>query len=83
MANVIRCDHYDHFEIACMRRETVELQMFDGEHVRGTAIDLQTKGGREWLFVNLESGERRTADLREIKVLVFPKSGQSIKITED
>ncbi len=82
MADVIRCDLYDYFEIACMRREFIELQMQNGETFRGTAIDLQTKDGREWLFLDRIDLPQIQLDLREIQVLVFPRTGQSIKITE-
>ncbi len=82
MTDVIRCDLYDYFEIACMRREFIELQMQNGETFRGTAIDLQTKDGREWLFLDRIDLPQIQLDLREIQVLVFPRTGQSIKITE-
>ncbi len=82
MADVIRCDLYDHFEIACMRREVIELKMKSGDTYRGMAADLQTKDGREWLFLDQLDLPQRRIDLREIEVLVFPKTGQSIKIAE-
>lgn len=81
MADVIRCDLYDHFEIACMRREFIELQMKNGNTYRGSAIDLQTKDGREWLYLDQVDLPQRLVDLREIEFLVFPKTGQSIKIS--
>lgn len=83
MADVISCDLYDHFEIACMRREFVELQMQNGESVQGTAVDLKTKDGREWLLLDQTGIPRKPVDLREIEVLVFPKTGQSIRIANE
>ena len=82
MADVIACDLYDYFEIACMRRDFIELQMQNGEIFRGTAVDLQTKDGREWLHLDRKNLSQLQVNLREIQVLVFPKTGQSIKITE-
>ena len=80
MANVIKCELYDYFEIACMRRYDVLLELHNGESIRGEAHNLITKEGKEFFLLNVDGAERRI-NLKDIDVLVFSKSGERINIS--
>jgi len=80
MADVIKCALYDHFEIACIRRCHVVLELKSGENISGIAIDLKSKNGAEYLFLVADDGERRV-NLMHIDVLVFSESGEKIIIS--
>ena len=80
MANVIKCELYDYFEIACMRRYDVLLELHNGESIRGEAENLITKEGKEFFLLNVDGAERRI-NLKDIDVLVFSKSGERINIS--
>jgi len=57
MADVIRCDLYDYFEIACMRHNRLVLELLNGDTLTGTAVNLKTAKGREWLLLNNDGVE--------------------------
>lgn len=80
MANVIKCELYDYFEIACMRRSEVLLELHSGESIQGVARDLATKEGKEFIVLNADGVDRRI-NLKDIDVLVFAKSKERINIS--
>ncbi|MGK0374432.1 MAG: Rho-binding antiterminator [Arenicella sp.] len=80
MAEVIKCELYDYFELACMRRSTISLELHDGQTIAGVASNLETKDGKEFLL--LTTGDRkRQVDLMQIDVLVFSNSGERVSIS--
>ena len=81
MADVIRCDLYDYFEIACMRQYQVVLELLNGNKIEGTATNLKTKQGREWLLLNVD-GHTIEVDLKTVDVLVYKNTDERIKISE-
>jgi len=80
MADVIKCSLYDHFEIACMRRSQISLELHSGETVSGVAANLAIKETKEFLFLETDVGEQQI-NLMDIDVLVFSQSGERIKIS--
>ena len=81
MADVIRCDLYDYFEIACMRQYQVVLELLNGNEIEGTATNLKTKQGREWLLLKAD-GHTIEVDLKTVDVLVYRNTDERIKISE-
>ena len=81
MADVIRCDLYDYFEIACMRRNKLVLELLNGDTLTGTAVNLKTEKGREWLLLN-NDGTELEVDLKTIDVLVYTGTGERVRISE-
>ena len=79
MANVIQCGLYDYFEIACMKRAEVSLELFDGGSMTGVAIDLETRNGKEFLLLQTNT-EKCSVNLTDIDFLVFAKTGERINI---
>ncbi|MBL4673486.1 MAG: hypothetical protein JKX81_14600 [Arenicella sp.] len=80
MADVIKCALYDHFEVACIRRCTVLLELKNGETISGVAGDLKSKNGVEFLLLVTDDGQR-SVNLMHIDVLVFSDSGERIIIS--
>ncbi len=80
MAEVIKCALYDHFEMACIRRCEVLLELKDGETISGIARDLKSKNSAEFLLLVTDDGEHRV-NLMHIDVLVFSDSGERIIIS--
>ena len=81
MADVIRCDLYDYFEIACMRHNKLVLELLNGDTLAGTAVNLKTEKGREWLLLN-NDGVELEVDLKTIDVLVYTDTGERVRISE-
>jgi transcriptional antiterminator Rof (Rho-off) len=79
VTKTIKCELYDHFEIACMRRSKVSLELHGGETVTGVANDLAAEEGKEFLLLITENGDRRV-NLMHIDVLVFSGSPERISI---
>lgn len=79
MADVIQCGLYDYFEIACMKRAEVSLELFDGSSVTGVAIDLEARNGKEFLLLQTNTG-KCFVNLTDINFLVFAKTGERINI---
>ena len=80
MADVIKCDIYDHFEIACMRRSKVSLELHTGETITGVARDLQTRDGKEYLLLLNDEVETQV-NLKEIDFMVIGETSQRIQIS--
>ncbi len=80
MADVIKCDIYDHFEIACMRRSEVSLELHSGETINGVAHNLLTKDSKEFLIVKRDEGEHEI-NLKDIDILEFVKSGERVRVS--
>jgi transcriptional antiterminator Rof (Rho-off) len=80
VTDVIKCGLYDYFELACVRRCTVLLELQGGETISGVASDLKSKNGVEFLLLVTDDGERRV-NLMHIDVLVFSDSGERIIIS--
>jgi len=52
-----RCAYTDELELACMRRQSVEIQLTDSTRCQGVAVDLQARADvGEILFI--ESGHQ-------------------------
>ena len=81
MADVIRCDLYDYFEIACMRQYQVVLELLDGNKIEGTATNLKTNQGREWLLLKADD-HTIEVDLKTVDVLAYKDTDERIKISE-
>ena len=80
MADVIKCDIYDHFEIACMRRSRVCLELHNGNTLVGTAVNLETRDRKEFLILDTD-GSQSDVNLMDIDVLVFSDSGERFIIS--
>lgn len=80
MAEVIKCDLYDHFEIACMRRSAISLELHSGKTIAGVASDLVTKEAKEFLVLKTDNTEQQI-NLLDIDVLILSNSQQRIKIS--
>ena len=75
MAKIIKCDLHDHFEIACMRKSKLTLELSNGETVSGIAIDLEVKKGIENLILKVGDGQHKI-NLVDIDVLVLSETGE-------
>ena len=80
MAKLIKCDLHDYFEIACMRRSNISLELHSGQAIDGLASTLTTTQSKEFLLLKTDDGERQV-DLMEIDVLVFSDSGERFSIS--
>ncbi len=80
MADTIKCDIYDHFEIACMRRSRICLELHNGSTLVGTAVNLETRDQKEFLILDTD-GSQRHVNLMDIDVLVFSDSGERFIIS--
>jgi transcriptional antiterminator Rof (Rho-off) len=84
MVNTIQCGLYDYFEIACMRRSKISLELHNGDRFEGVASNLQSKDGKEFLTLmddDLSDDSAREINLMDIDILVFVKSGERISIS--
>lgn len=80
MADTIKCSLYDYFEIACMRRSQVSLELHTGESLSGIATELSTRGGKEFLVLSADDTVHEI-NLMDINVLVFVKSAERIRFS--
>lgn len=80
LTKVIKCELYDYFEIACMRRSSVLLELHNGESLSGVAFDLTSKDGKEFVVLKADDADLKI-NLKDITVLVFAKSGERINIS--
>ena len=82
MSKLIACDIHDYFEIACMRKEKVQIKSKDFDNVlEGVAIDIVVKERQEFLVVESQN-ERLSLNLNGIQTLTFCSSGESIQISQ-
>lgn len=69
MTSRISCDRHDYFEIVCMRQSTVSITVANGVTYHGTAINLTTRKGAEWIEIQLTSGEVKHINLTDVTKL--------------
>lgn len=72
---MLKCDHHDYLEIACVYQLSIELTLDTGETLAGRALDMQFNSARqECIQLELQSQPDKpmllpTAQLVEIKAL--------------
>ncbi|MCW8877546.1 MAG: Rho-binding antiterminator [Kangiellaceae bacterium] len=82
MSKLISCDIHDYFEIACMRREKVQIESDElEEKLEGLAIDIVVKDRQEFIVLDSKD-ERLFINLNSIKSLTFCSSGETIQIAK-
>lgn len=79
MADVINCGVYDYFEAACVRRDKLIITLHNGEVVRGTAHDLMSQKGEEFLML-LSDGSTEQVNLKQIDTLEFSNRKEKIRV---
>lgn len=79
MSNIISCDVHDHFEIACMRRSLVEIELPNEKKVTGQALDIINSDGKEYLSLDIDDNKDQF-NLKDISTLTFLDSGDVVKI---
>jgi len=77
---LIRCDIHDHFELACMHRSQLTLNMHDGTQHNGIAVDLETKNKVEYLHLKTNANVIDKVNLLDIKSIRVDNSKDSIEI---
>lgn len=55
----LACDAYDYLEIACMHRYQLDIELVDGSHLLGQALNTQTTAKEEFLLIRTSDGEQR------------------------
>lgn len=80
MSKPINCDVHDHFEIACMRRATVEIELKTNVSIRGLALDVFARKGKEFLSIQTDELAQEI-ELSSIEALTFSDDGRRIKVS--
>lgn len=82
MSKLISCEVHDYFEIACMRKEQVQIKRNDSEKpLEGTAIDIVVKDRQEFIVID-NKGERLSVNLNSIQSMTFCASNQTIQVSK-
>ncbi|ARS48369.1 transcriptional antiterminator Rof [Ectopseudomonas mendocina DLHK] len=56
----LACDLYDYLEIACLHRYRLDIELTDGTHMQGQALNTETTASKEeFLLVRTAEGEQR------------------------
>jgi len=65
----ISCDLHDYFESVCVRKNTVQVALLNGQSIEGIAVDIVTKDKQELLRLNVKNQETTDIPLLSIKQL--------------
>jgi Rho-binding antiterminator len=66
---MISCELYDYFEIACMQRLKLRLQMLDGSELEGTALDTGRTSDKQEALILLIDEDTKYIALEDISTL--------------
>ena len=62
----IACGQYDYFEIVCMRKSKVVLELDDNRIIEGIAIALSAQNGYEYLHILERNNDTIKVDLMTV-----------------
>ncbi|RYV03062.1 transcriptional antiterminator [Shewanella sp. OPT22] len=72
----IKCAHYDHIELACIRQRALSVELMCGEKVTGKAINVEASANKcEWLTIETSSQLRK---IRLDKIVVIRHQQEGI-----
>ena len=80
MSKVVNCDVHDHFEIACMRRSLINVELHSKQLLEGVALDVFARKGQEYLKIKTEN-LIQDIELTDIAFLRFKDDGKLIKVS--
>ena len=80
MSRVVNCDVHDHFEIACMRRSLINVELHSKQLLEGVALDVFARKGQEYLKIKTEN-LIQDIELTDIAFLRFKDDGKLIKVS--
>lgn len=83
---MISCGDYDYIEIACMHAYVIELHVFDGSIISGTALDTQRNAlKQECIKIRSENTETLVVlnDIKSMNVLSKNPSFSHVNFTKN
>ena len=70
----IACSFYDEFELACLHRDKLTIQLIDGRTIIATAVDVYLeKETGEWFEVELDDDQQTRQRIRLDHIASFEK----------
>ena len=71
----IKCTHYDHIELACIRQRALLIELVCGEKIAGKAVNVEASANKcEWLTLETSS-QLRKIRLDKIAVIHHQQEG--------
>ena len=77
MTDIISCEIHDYFEIACMRKSVIDLELHTKQLIGGVALDVFKRNGKEYLKLETSSSIE-DIELTSIASLSLKKNGKRI-----
>ena len=80
MAKTISCDIHDYFEIACMRKSFIHIDLHTKQCLEGVALDVFARKGKEYLKIETKNSIQEV-ELTNIKSLKAREDSEPIRVS--